>query len=198
MALDVRLSVQPSSMAGHDRLAIRPYPSGLEETVALRDGDLVLLRPIRPEDEPAHVDFVSRVSAEDYRLRFFSPMRSLPHSEMARFTQIDYEREMAFIATRQKPDGHAETLGVVRAITDPDNLKAEFAVLVRTDMKGQGLGEILMRKIIDYCRRRGTREIIGDILRENQAMRALATELGFKSTGHSAHDVVEVSLPLQP
>lgn len=198
IALDARMVVRPSTVTGHDRLAIRPYPSGLEETIELRDGEKVLLRPIRPEDEPAHTDFVSKVSAEDYRLRFFSPMRSLPHSEMARFTQIDYEREMAFIATRMGHDGHAETLGVVRAITDPDNLRAEFAVLVRTDMKGQGLGEILMRKIIDYCRQRGTREIVGDILRENQAMRALATELGFKSTGSMGHDVVEVSLPLQP
>lgn len=197
VALDARMVIRPSAVTGHDRLAIRPYPSGLEETIELRDGEKVLLRPIRPEDEPAHADFVSRVSAEDYRLRFFSPMRSLPHSEMARFTQIDYEREMAFIATRSGPEGHPETLGVVRAITDPDNQRAEFAVLVRTDMKGQGLGELLMRKIIAYCRQRGTREIVGDILRENQAMRALATELGFKSTGGMGHDVVEVRLPLE-
>jgi acetyltransferase len=196
LALDARMVIRPSAVAGHDRLAIRPYPRGLEETAELRDGETVLLRPIRPEDEPAHVDFVNHVSAEDYRLRFFSPMRSLPHSEMARFTQIDYEREMAFIATRHRPDGLAETLGVVRAITDPDNLRAEFAVLVRTDMKGQGLGELLMRKIIAYCRQRGTREIIGDILRENQPMRTLAAELGFKSAGSHGHDVVEVRLPL--
>src|SRR3546814_10216139 len=84
-------------------------------------------------------------------------MRHLPHSEMARFTQIDYEREMAFIATRPGPDGQSETLGVVRAITDPDNIRAEFAVLVRSDFKGHGLGEILMHKIIGYCRQRGTR-----------------------------------------
>lgn len=200
MALDARMVIRPSAVAGHDRLAIRPYPSGLEERVALRDGSTVLVRPIRPEDEPAHEDFVSRVSAEDYRLRFFSPLRHLPHSEMARFTQIDYEREMAFIATRPKSAGggdHNETLGVVRAITDPDNLRAEFAVLVRTDMKGQGLGEALMRKIIAYCRQRGTREIVGDILRENQAMRTLASELGFQPVGMPASDVVEVRLPLQ-
>jgi acetyltransferase len=154
------------------------------------------VRPIRPEDEPAHEDFVSRVSAEDYRLRFFSPLRQLPHTEMARFTQIDYEREMAFIATRPTAD-HSETLAVVRAVTDPDNLRAEFAVLVRTDMKGHGLGEALMRKIIAYCRQRGTREIVGDILRENQAMRTLASELGFQTVGVPASDVVEVRLPLQ-
>ncbi|MFN4310530.1 MAG: GNAT family N-acetyltransferase [Ferrovibrio sp.] len=197
VALDARIVVRPSTVVGHDRLAIRPYPSGLEEIVELRGGEKVLLRPIRPEDEPAHVDFVNNVSAEDYRLRFFSPMRSLPHSEMARFTQIDYEREMAFIAVRLGENGHHETLGVVRAITDPDNQRAEFAVLVRSDMKGQGLGEFLMRKIISYCRQRGTREIVGDILRENQAMRMLATELGFRPSGRSASDVVEVVLPLQ-
>ncbi|WP_341896349.1 bifunctional acetate--CoA ligase family protein/GNAT family N-acetyltransferase [Ferrovibrio terrae] len=202
VALDARMVIRPSAVHGHDRLAIRPYPSGLDETVTLRSGESVLLRPVRPEDEPAHEDFLQRVSAEDFRLRFFSPMRQLPHSEMARFTQIDYEREMAFIATRPNPadaDGPAETLGVVRAITDPDNLRAEFAVLVRTDMKGQGLGELLMRKIIDYCRQRGTREIVGDILRENQAMRTLAAELGFQrvGSGSTGSDVVEVRLPLQ-
>ena len=200
MALDARMVIRPSAVVGHDRLAIRPYPSGLEESVTLRNGETVLLRPVRPEDEPAHEDFVRRVSAEDFRLRFFSPMRALPHTEMARFTQIDYEREMAFIATRPHPEGGDrpdETLGVVRAITDPDNLRAEFAVLVRTDMKGQGLGEFLMRKIIAYCRQRGTREIVGDILRENQPMRTLATELGFQTVGSQGMDVVEVRLPLQ-
>jgi acetyltransferase len=196
LALDARMVIRPSAVIGHDRLAIRPYPSGLEENFTLRNGETVLLRPVRPEDEPAHEDFVNSVSAEDFRLRFFSPLRQLPHSEMARFTQIDYEREMAFIATRQAGD-HSETLGVVRAITDPDNLRAEFAVLVRTDMKGQGLGEALMRKIIAYCRQRGTREIVGDILRENQAMRTLAAELGFQPVGTPASDVVEVRLPLQ-
>src|SRR3546814_428382 len=106
---------------------------------------------------------------------------------------------MAFIATRPGPDGQSETLGVVRAITDPDNIRAEFAVLVRSDFKGHGLGEILMHKIIGYCRQRGTREIIGDILRENQAMRNLATELGFRATATNlGTDVVEMRLPLQP
>lgn len=197
VALDARIVLKPSDLVGHDRLAIRPYPRMLEETVTLRSGDAVLLRPIRPEDEPSHQDFVSHLSAEDFRLRFFSPMRTLPHSEMARFTQIDYEREMAFIATRPTPDGRSETLGVVRAITDPDNMKAEFAILVRSDFKGHGLGEALMRKIIAYCRQRGTREIVGDILRENQAMRTLAAELGFKAVSSPNSDVIQVHLPLQ-
>ncbi len=202
IALDARIVVGESVVQGHDRLAIRPYPQALDETVTLRDGSSLRLRPIRPEDEPAHQDFVAHVSPEDFRLRFFSPMRSLPHGEMARFTQIDYEREMAFIATRPLPAGGNETqgnetLGVVRAITDPDNLRAEFAVLVRSDMKGLGLGDLLMRKIIAYCRQRGTGEIIGDILRENTAMRSLAAELGFETVASLGPDAVEVRLPLQ-
>jgi len=196
VALDARLVIAPSQLTGHDRLAIRPYPQALEETAELRDGTPILLRPIRPEDEPAHQDFLARVSPEDFRLRFFSPMRALPHREMARFTQIDYEREIAFIATRPLPEGGAETLGVVRAITDPDNQRAEFAVLVRSDLKGQGLGDLLMRKIIAYCKQRGTGEIIGDILRENQAMRSLAAELGFETIPVMGSDALEVRLPL--
>lgn len=197
VALDARVVLRPSDKVGHDRLAIRPYPKGLEETVTLRSGESVLLRPIRPEDEPAHAEFVAGLSPEDFRLRFFSPMRKLGHSELARFTQIDYEREMALIAVRPKADGANETLGVVRIVTDPDNRQAEFAILVRSDVKGHGLGEALMRKIIDYCRQRGTGEIIGDILRENQAMRTLAAELGFETLPPvSGSDSVVVRLPL--
>jgi len=196
VALDARFVLAPATQHGPDRLAIRPYPKGLEETARLRTGEMVLLRPIRPEDEPGHEEFLAAVSPEDFRLRFFSPMRSLHHKELARFTQIDYEREMAFIATRETPEHGTETLGVVRAVSDPDNTQAEFAVLVRSDMKGQGLGDLLMRKIIAYCRQRGTGQIVGDILRENQAMRRLATELGFENVPGNSGEVIEMRLKL--
>lgn len=196
VALDARVVLAPATGSGADRLAIRPYPKALEEWATLRTGEKVLLRPIRPEDEPGHHEFLAAVSPEDFRLRFFSPMRSLPHREMARYTQIDYEREMAFIATREGADHSEETLGVVRVVTDPDNVSAEFAILVRSDMKGHGLGDLLMRKIIAYCRQRGTGQIVGDILRENQAMRSLAAELGFENIGTQGNDVVEVRLKL--
>ncbi|WP_374630408.1 bifunctional acetate--CoA ligase family protein/GNAT family N-acetyltransferase [Ferrovibrio sp.] len=198
VALDARVVLAPSKLHGPDHLAIRPYPSGLEEWVTLQNGERLLLRPIRPEDEPAHQDFLKHVSPEDFRLRFFSPMRSLAHREMARFTQIDYEREMAFIATRLRPDGTPETLGVVRGVTDPDNQHSEFAVLVRSDLKGHGLGDFLMRKIIAYCRQRGTAYLGGDILRENMAMRNLAAELGFQVVGGFENDSISVRLKLQP
>lgn len=192
-ALDARILLAPSHKSGPDRLAIRPYPKALEERVTLKTGEVLLLRPIRPEDEPAHYELFNHISPEDYRLRFFSPMRALPHREMARFTQIDYEREMAFVA---QPLEGGTTYGVVRAVTDPDNRRAEFAILVRSDFKGHGLGEVLMKKIIGYCRQRGTAELVGDILRENQAMRALANELGFRIVPGDFSEVVEMRLDL--
>ena len=104
------------------------------------------LRPIRPEDEPQHRAFVEQLQPEDLRLRFFYARRELPRSELARLTQIDYAREMAFIAVRADADGRDETLGVVRAVADPDNVEAEFAIVVRSDLKGRGLGHLLARE----------------------------------------------------
>ncbi|HLT26156.1 MAG TPA: GNAT family N-acetyltransferase, partial [Zeimonas sp.] len=161
------------------RLAIRPYPKNLEEKARLHTGREVLLRPIRPEDEPAHQRLLSRTTPEDLRFRFFDSVRQLGHSQMARLTQIDYDREMAFVATAEGEDGEIETLGVVRTVTDPDNVAAEFAILVRSDLKGHGLGRLLLTKMIDYCRRRGTREMVGEILSENDDMLRLAGRLGF-------------------
>jgi acetyltransferase len=190
----------PARGCGPDRLAIRPYPSGLEERIRLRDGRGCLLRPIRPEDEPAHAAFLQRLDPEDVYFRFFTPLRRMPHSELARYTQIDYDREMAFIATAAAPDAAgdapAETLGVVRAISDPDNVSAEFAIVVRSDLKGQGLGRALMEKIIGYCRSRGTRELAGQVLPANRAMLDLAREFGFASRLDADLGVVLLRLPL--
>ncbi len=195
LAVDVRVRATPSP----DRhLAIRPYPQELEETFALRNGREVLLRPIRPEDEPAHYEFLSKVSLDDIRFRFFGLVRRLPHSEMARLTQIDYDREMAFVATADKEDGQGrETLGVVRTVTDPNNEQAEYAILVRSDLKGQRLGWKLMDKMLAYCRSRGTREMVGQVLRDNMAMLDLLHGLGFRIRAVPDEDFVEVSCPLQ-
>jgi acetyltransferase len=121
-------------------------------------------------------------------------IRVMPHSELARYTQIDYEREMAFIA--YTPD-ERETLGVVRAITDPDNARAEFAVIVRSDVKGRGLGRALLEKMIRYCRARGTRELVGQVLAENRRMLSLARDLGFQAHYDAEARVIEVRLALQ-
>lgn len=196
LALDARVRLRRAEMAGPDRLCIRPYPNELEEEVTL-DGRQIMLRPIRPEDEPQHHDLISRLTPEDIRFRFFSSFRELPHSQMARYTQIDYEREMAFIATAADDRGNPETLGVVRIATDPDNEAAEFAIIVRSDFKGHGLGAALLDKMIGYSRNRGTREMIGQVLAENRAMLSLAESRGFRRRHSESSDIVDICLNLQ-
>ncbi|MBI4204477.1 MAG: bifunctional acetate--CoA ligase family protein/GNAT family N-acetyltransferase [Betaproteobacteria bacterium] len=195
IALDARIRVVRTRASATERLAIRPYPQELEERVRLLDRE-VLLRPIRPEDETLHGEFLERVEQEDLQLRFFHAVRHFPHAELARFTQIDYDREMAFIAVCPADGQAAETLGVVRAISDPDGGRAEYAILVRSDVKGKGLGAALMRKIIRYCRERGIREVVGEVLAVNQRMLALCRELGFEMTAGDDPQVVRVRLEL--
>ncbi|MFZ5426261.1 MAG: GNAT family N-acetyltransferase [Thermodesulfobacteriota bacterium] len=195
--LGARIRVAEVMTAGQDRLAIRPYPKELEECAVLKNGRRVLIRPIRPEDEPAHYEFFKRLSPEDLRYRFFGVVRELSHMEMTRLTQIDYEREMAFIATAPGEDGVNETLGVVRASTKPDNSVAEFAIIVRSDQKGLGLGRMLMEKIIRYCRDRGTGAISGQALLDNKGMQGLAEKVGFEVWRNTDDEVAEMHLDLK-
>jgi acetyltransferase len=162
VALGARLQLAKVRKGGR-KLAIRPYPLELEQTWTGTVAS-IMLRPIRPEDAPQHQVFFNALDADDIRLRFFSAMRELPPAQLARLTQIDYDRAMAFIATRAGADGKPETLGVVRAVADPDNQSAEFAIIVRSDLKGKGLGYILFQKLVDYFRSHGTGEIVGDAL----------------------------------
>jgi len=196
LALDARMGVARAQTSGPARLAIRPYPRELEECMTLRSGRQVLLRPIRPEDEPAHKAFVEQVAPDDMYFRFFRAVGQMPHSEMARFTQIDYDREMAFIAVAEDEQGRPETLGVVRTVTDPDNLRAEFSILVRSDLKGTGLGRGLLTKMIRYCRARDTHAMVGHVLPQNEAMLGLAERLGFHAQRHADEDLVALELPL--
>ncbi len=130
------------------------------------------------------------------RFRFFNMVRELPHSQMARYTQIDYDREMAFVAVGQGPGASGETLGVVRGIFDPDFACAEFAILVRSDQKGRGLGHALLEKLVRHCRARGAREVVGQVLPDNRAMLELAHALGFESRFVPGEGVVEVRLAI--
>jgi len=180
LALDARLRVSRTPCAGAERFAIRPYPAQLAETLTWL-GRTVLLRPIRPEDQEQHRAFVDRLSPEDLRLRFFSSRRSLPRSELARLVQIDYAREMAFVAFGDPdPGGRGEMLGIARAVSDPDNVDAEFAIVVRSDLKGRGLGSLMLAKMVRYLRQRGTQQLVAEVLRENQPMRELARRHGFR------------------
>ena len=197
IALDARIRVLPAKGSGVERLAIRPYPDELEETVVWRNQTLVM-RPIRPEDAPQHVEFFNRLDPQDVRYRMFVSMRQLSPSDLARFTQIDYDREMAFIATRAVSGGRQETLGVARVISDPDNISAEFAIIVRSDMKGMGLGGMLLNKLIEYCRAHGTQEIVGETLSQNKALLELVKGFGFEARPIPGEETTRLILALRP
>jgi acetyltransferase len=199
IALDARIAVRPATTSGAARLAIRPYPSELETPLALPDGAPALLRPIRPEDEPALQEAFSGLSPRAVRMRFFAPLKELSHRMAARLTQIDYEREMALVLAAPGPAGRAKLYGVVRLIADPDNESAEFAIAMRDEMAGHGLGTMLMNRIIAYARARGIGEIRGDVLAENKIMLELARHLGFTlGGGPELGEVVRVTLRLRP
>jgi acetyltransferase len=186
IAVDARIRIKPTDGPAVTRLAIRPYPRELEEVVTLADGAKFLLRPIRPEDEPELRATFNKLSPESIRLRFFIPLRALLHDLAARLTQIDYDREMALIATEPGPAGKQSIYAVVRIAADPDKERAEFAIEVRDDVAGRGLGTLLMTKIMAYATSCGLREIFGDVLPENENMLSLCRRLGF--TLHHGRD----------
>jgi acetyltransferase len=179
VALDARMKVAGAAGSGTDRLAIRPYPKELEEHIPLGDGRVLLLRPILPEDEPSLQAAFTKLTPEEVRFRFFIPMKTLSHVAAVRFTQIDYDREMGLILTEPGIPGKTEIFGVVNIIADPDNEGAEYAIIVRHDMTAMGLGIFLMKRIIDYARQRGIKQIHGDVLHENRQMLKLCKVLGF-------------------
>jgi acetyltransferase len=179
IALDARVRVRAAATGGAANFAILPYPAELAETWDWQ-GRTLTVRPIRPGDEAQHRAFLARLDPLDLRMRVFYSRRSIEASELARLTQIDYGREMAFIATAAMPSGVEETLAVVRALRDPDNHDAEFGILVRSDLKGGGLGERLMHKLIDYLRAQGTQRLVASVLAENDRMLQLAKLLGFE------------------
>ena len=180
IALDARIRVRKGNF--EDRLAhlaIRPYPKELEETVKLKDGRSMILRPIVPEDEPALNRTFSRLDPEEIRNRFLQPMRTLNHMLAARFTQLDYDREMALVLADDGIPGEQDIHAVVRLSADPDNVEGEFAIIVQHELAGQGLGRLLMDRILRHARSRGIGRVWGVTLRENQRMRGLSKAMGF-------------------
>ena len=193
--LDADLVLKEYQGDAQKRLAIRPYPVEYEEKIELRDGDTILMRPILPEDEPGHADFINNVSKEDLYKRFFSDVGEFNHEALANLTQIDYDREMAFVAVANY-DSEPKIIGVSRALINPENTDAEFAILIRSDLKGKGLGKILMNKIIAYCRHKGTKQISGMTMPTNRGMLMLAQKLGFKLDVQFEDGVADMVLPL--
>ena len=177
LALDARVRVADEKKTPRMPIAIRPYPVQWETRFDIADVGAVEVRPVRPEDERLYETFFANVSAQDVRMRFFTPRVALSHQFLARLTQIDYAREMAFVALAPKT---GELLGVVRLVLDPDLVTGEYGILLRSDQKGRGLGWRLMEHLIAYARAEGVRQIKGLVLAENTTMLAMAERLGFK------------------
>jgi acetyltransferase len=198
LALDARVAIAPVEPrfkgTGNPRFAVRPYPKEWERRVALADGSRVLVRPVRPEDEPMARVLFGKVTPEDLRLRFFAPVKHFSHAFVARLTQLDYGRAMAFAAVDEASE---DPLGVVRLHADANYECAEFAILLRSDFKGRGLGWRLMQLIIDYARSEGLRRIEGQVLRENNVMLRMCREFGFRVEADPKEpDICIVTLPL--
>jgi len=194
LAVDMAASIS----AEPAKLSISPYPEHLTENIQLkRSKRPAIVRAIRGEDEPNHLAFYNTLSPESIRMRYFYSRGVPTHQELAYWTQIDYDREMAFIISAEKEDRSGyETLGVVRAVTDADNIRSEFSVVIRDELQGEGLGVILMQKIIDYCRSRGTLQIVGSTLPSNRGMQGLAKKLGFQNSYNMEEDVVDMKMTL--
>ncbi len=177
--------------------SIRPYPRELEEELEVA-GSQLRIRPVRPQDGEQLKAFYANVSAADMRARFFRSRHEVPLSEVARFSQIDYEREMAFVALATQPgSGSQRIVAEVRAVCDPDLLGAEFSLLVSSAFQGKGLGLALLTKMVGYLRDRGVAEITGQCLPGNIAMAALARRVGFDVATTAPGDVVALRLLLR-
>jgi acetyltransferase len=194
IAIDARISVlavqaRRSGPSGHPRFAIRPYPKDWERRIALQDGMKIFIRPVRPQDEALYPTFFTAVTPEDLRLRFFAPVKEFSHNFIARFTQIDYARAMAFIAIHEAT---GEMLGVVRIHADSQYENGEYAILIRSDLKGHGLGWLLMELMIEYARAEGLKFIRGQVLQENTTMLQMCRQLGFRTTSDPEDSSVAV------
>jgi acetyltransferase len=197
LAIDQNIRIEKRGRKlGHRRFAICPYPKELEQHLDW-DGRALMIRPIRPEDETALGDLLNSLAPDDARMRFFNTMRNLPRSQLARFTQIDYDREMALVAIERSSDGVERSLGEVRVVADPDSVFADFAIVVRSELKGQGLGRLLLQSIIDYARHRGIGELRGETMSGNMRMQQLARDLGFQLKSASEGGSVELCLALR-
>lgn len=180
VALDARMAIDvapsPAGYRRHAHFAIRPYPREWERTLPLNQGRRVNVRPVRPQDEGLYEEFFRHVSADDMRLRFFGLVKTIGPAFIARLTQIDYGRSIALLAL---DDSSGALLGVVRLHCDPDHRTGEYAILVRSDCKGIGLGWALMELIIEYARREGLGLVYGQVLRDNTTMLSMCRQLGF-------------------
>jgi acetyltransferase len=198
LAVDARIAVgaMKRKFGGSSltNFAVRPYPSQWQRHLELKDGWRILVRPIRPEDEPSIHELLRHVTSEDLRLRFFAPMRQFSHEFIARLTQLDYARAMAFVAFDEASN---ELVGVVRLHSDSIYESGEYAILLRSELKGRGLGWALMQLIIEYAKSEGLKRLTGEVLQENSIMLTMCRELGFDVKSNKADlAVCDVTLQL--
>jgi acetyltransferase len=199
IALDARVLLSPFDLPANQlpTLAIHPFPNQYTKSLTLTDGTEVLIRAIRPEDEPLIVELHDSLSDETIRLRFHSMVRHLSHDSLIRLCHLDYDREMALVAVHRQ-DGRPHFAGVSRYYLDPETGIAEYAIVVSDAWQGRGLGWHLLKKLIDVARERGVRRLVGSVLRDNRMMLQMAEEMGFRVESTVDHSVVEVVLDLAP
>lgn len=155
-----------------------PYPVELVQNWTLRDGTRVVIRPIRPQDRQIEQDFVHNLSDESRYFRFFNAVRDLSETALTRFTQVDYDREMALIALISENGREAE-IGVARYAINPDGRSCEFAIVVADAWQRKGIGSKLMHSLMDAAGSRGLETMEGWVLAGNSRMLALMDALGF-------------------
>jgi len=203
MVGEARARVDPARQAddAYRHMAIHPYPANLITSATLRDGRVVTVRPIRPEDAELEREFVEGLSPQSRYFRFFYQLNELTPSMLARFTQVDYDREMALVAVADvgHPHGHLVFVGVARYVANPDAESAEFAVVVADAWQKHGVARALVGRLVDVATTRGFARLTGTVLRANTAMIAFVRSLGFTIRDDpDAPDQVIATLPLAP
>ncbi len=179
IGIDARVILKPSQIPAPLHLVISPYPDQYEGQITTNTGINILIRPIRPEDAPLLVELFESLSPRSVYLRFFSPLKQLPHSMLARFTQIDYDRHIALVAiSESQPD--EKMLGVARVILGRDLRSAEFSVVVGDPWQGNGIGAALLSRCLDIAKEREIQRVTAAVLSENTQMLTLGRKLGFK------------------
>jgi acetyltransferase len=193
MAVDARIKVHnPHQLTPYAHMAIHPYPHELIQHHQLRNGRSIIIRPIRPEDAVMEYDFVHNLSERSKYFRFMQALQELTPDMIVRFTQIDYDREMAFVAVSNDKNLPNE-LGVTRYLMNPDGESAEFALVVADACQCLGVGTKLMTTLIQTAKAKGIKFIEGEVLHENQAMLSLITRLGFsKEVSADDRNIVRV------
>jgi acetyltransferase len=177
-AIDARVLLRSAETPAPLHLVISPYPDQYEEHITTNTGVDIFTRPIRPEDAPLLVELFESLSPRSVYLRFFTPMKRLPHSMLARFTQIDYDRHIALVALAES-ESNEKMLGVGRVILGRNLREAEFSVVVSDSWQGKGIGAALLQRCLFIAKERGIQRVMGTVLSENTQMLALGRKLGF-------------------